>query len=376
MEVRPLSEILATLDAQASLEGMPFMPEMARYCSRRFQVYKSAHKTCDPTGCTNMRRMENAVHLSLRCDGSGHDGCQAACLLFWKTDWLRPVTGPSADAPIQQCDAAAMERLNAATRYMHTEEIRYRCQATEIVRASREIPSHDRAQYAEDLRSGNVSPADFMRYFGVAAARSLASKLARRLRLPARTARANVAVARIAASPSSASSQILPGEIVRVRPAREIAGTLDAQGKNRGLRFEDEMLRHCGRPYRVQSRVREIIDEKTGRKIRLGGDCIVLEEVQCDGTYNSGRLFCPRSPYYYWRAAWLNREAEERAPQAQEGAPPPPKVRGLQEAFLRIASRSGLKPMIFTPWEAIRSRRLSSVAQSASDARTSAKSGS
>ena len=36
--------------------------------------------------------MTNAVHLEgLRCDGAGHDGCQAGCLLFWKESWLKRV---------------------------------------------------------------------------------------------------------------------------------------------------------------------------------------------------------------------------------------------------------------------------------------------
>jgi hypothetical protein len=56
VEVRPLSEILATLDAHGCLDSMPFMPEMAGLCGTRFQIWKSAHKTCDPTGATDLRR--------------------------------------------------------------------------------------------------------------------------------------------------------------------------------------------------------------------------------------------------------------------------------------------------------------------------------
>jgi len=47
VEVRSKEEILATLDEKGQLEGMPFMPEMFRFCGQRFQVYKSAHKTCN-----------------------------------------------------------------------------------------------------------------------------------------------------------------------------------------------------------------------------------------------------------------------------------------------------------------------------------------
>jgi hypothetical protein len=39
-------------------------------------------------------------HLSeLRCDGSSHGGCEADCLLFWKTAWVKPVEESSATDP-------------------------------------------------------------------------------------------------------------------------------------------------------------------------------------------------------------------------------------------------------------------------------------
>jgi hypothetical protein len=39
VEVRSKEEILATLDSNGWLDGMPFMPEMLQYCGRKFQVY-------------------------------------------------------------------------------------------------------------------------------------------------------------------------------------------------------------------------------------------------------------------------------------------------------------------------------------------------
>src|SRR4030095_17098039 len=85
IEVRPAAEILETLDQEGRLEGLPFMPEMLRYCGRRFRVLAVAHKTCDTVNKTGCRRVRDAGHLEeLRCDGSGHAGCQAACLLFFQ----------------------------------------------------------------------------------------------------------------------------------------------------------------------------------------------------------------------------------------------------------------------------------------------------
>src|SRR5215469_7953904 len=91
VEVRSKEEILRTLDSNGRLDGMPFMPEMLAFCGQRFPVYKSAHKTCDTVFPVRGRRLEDAVHLDTRCDGSAHGGCQASCLIFWKKAWLKPV---------------------------------------------------------------------------------------------------------------------------------------------------------------------------------------------------------------------------------------------------------------------------------------------
>ena len=81
-----------TLDANGRLDELPFMPEMLRYCGARMMVGKRAHKTCDPAIGIGGRKMANTVHLSnVRCNGADHDGCQAACLIFWKEAWLKRI---------------------------------------------------------------------------------------------------------------------------------------------------------------------------------------------------------------------------------------------------------------------------------------------
>ena len=89
VEVRTRQEILQTLDRDGRLDGMPFMPQMFSYCGQRFRVRRSAHKTCDPVYTHRSRRLLNAVHLDLRCDGKAYGGCQAGCLIFWKEAWLK-----------------------------------------------------------------------------------------------------------------------------------------------------------------------------------------------------------------------------------------------------------------------------------------------
>src|SRR3954468_2904132 len=90
VQIRSKEEILKTLDEKGQLEDLPFMPEMLKYCGQRFQVHKRAHKTCDTVRPVRSRRLSQTVHLPIRCDGSGHDGCQAGCLIFWKEKWLEP----------------------------------------------------------------------------------------------------------------------------------------------------------------------------------------------------------------------------------------------------------------------------------------------
>src|SRR5690348_13291595 len=145
VEVRPLEEILATLDQEGCLDALPFMPEMAQHCGGRFTVFRVAHKTCDNIESYHNRRMKDAVHLELRCDGSAHGGCQAKCLFFWKEAWLRRVSGPkpidapaanpvvsghSAEKAPARCNLAALHRATRHTAKADDGEIVYRCQST------------------------------------------------------------------------------------------------------------------------------------------------------------------------------------------------------------------------------------------------------
>ena len=95
VEVRSKEEILGTLDNNGRLDELPFMPQMFEHCGRRFRVRSSAYKTCDTvSGHYVGRRLPDAVHLDVRCDGQAYGGCQAGCLIFWKNAWLKPVDGP------------------------------------------------------------------------------------------------------------------------------------------------------------------------------------------------------------------------------------------------------------------------------------------
>jgi hypothetical protein len=181
VEVRSQQEILATLDDSGTLEALPFMPEMLQYCGKQFRVYKSAHKTCDTIKKSTNRGMTNVVHLDgLRCDGTAHGGCQARCLLFWKTAWLTRVDGSQPKGyPVQtprqsrneieiaktQCDLASLIRATRVPliKGEHAEEL-YRCQATDLLQATTALQWWDWRYYMKDLTSRNVPLGDFIRY--------------------------------------------------------------------------------------------------------------------------------------------------------------------------------------------------------------------
>jgi hypothetical protein len=94
------------------------------------------------------------------------------------------------------------------------------------------------------------------------------------------------------------------GDLVRIKRSDEIIKTLDRTNHNRGLSFDVEMLKYCGRTARVRGRVERLIDEHTGKMIRIKSDCIVLEGVVCAADHH--RL-CARNTFPFWREVWLEK---------------------------------------------------------------------
>jgi hypothetical protein len=323
VEVRSAAEILATLDENGALDSMPFMPEMLQYCGRRLTVGKVAHKACDTLSRSGIRRMENAVHLGdVRCGGSAHGGCQAACLIYWKHAWLRKVDAAEAP-PVAPAAPEAPQLLPlltiASTRPPAEDgETRYRCQATEMLRATpKPLPVRDLGQYVEDVRSGNVGVLWSLRAFLVGMYNRLqdvtAKRLPPRLRLRGGKHWGNL-VGRAAKTPTGEIG-LQPGDIVRIKSREEIEATLNADLLNRGMGFDAEMARFCGRTARVARRVEHIIDEHTGRMLHMRSPCLVLEGIICEGAFSAS---CPRSITPYWREIWLEKVPSAVTPAAQD----------------------------------------------------------
>lgn len=329
VQVKSKEEILAGLDERGERDSMPFMPEMLKFCGQKFVVDSIAYKTCDTVNITGMHEVKDTVHLSgVRCDGEAHGGCQAGCLIFWKTDWLRPVPGAddgSGDHPggrgldgaehgqsgKPRCTEVRLQEvahgLYRSTDTQGTSAPVYSCQATELPRATgRGIPMWDVRQYIADVRYGNAPAAKVLRgilieIFNLAQA---ASKrlLPRWLRF-----KGGVKYPFIVGTGRHFPVERLdlePGDWVRVRSAEEISKTLDKDYQNRGLYFDREMLKYCGQTAQVLRRVDRIIDEKSGRMVKMKTPSVILANAVCTSDFHRN---CPRAIYPFWREIWLER---------------------------------------------------------------------
>jgi hypothetical protein len=306
VEVRSAGEILATLDDQGTLGAMPFMPEMIPYLGRRFTVSARADKICDTIGVTlQSRQMTDTVLLDdLRCDGSAHGGCQADCLIYWNEAWLRKVDTLTAPAVAQDAaDVAALRtRIEPNVRASgegEGDDVRWKCQVTQANAASVPLSTTDPRPYFNELRSGNVGLLTFIKVMArVAYMQPLHHFKVVQWWLKGPNEKS---------PPRPEPLNLQPGEWVRVKSRKEIEATLTKKGKNHGLNFDIEMAPFCGQVMQVRGRVTHIIQEHSGRMLRFRNDCIKLEDAVCSGERSTGRFFCPRKIYSYWREAWLER---------------------------------------------------------------------
>lgn len=290
VEVRSQSEILATLDAQGWLEGLPFMPEMAKHCGRRFRVHRRASKVFIDRHYYVARLKGWVLLEGVRCDGASHGGCQMACLVFWNDAWLKPADAADPTHRAHADPTALGDCQDLPT----TQRDRFCCQATELIRATKPLPWWDVRQYVRDLVSRELTIGQFFRML-----RILAGNKLRRIRgrAPADTVTGRQQKA------STGRLNLQPGDLVEVKRRDEIEATLDEDGRNRGLAISPGMLSCCGGRYRVASRVERVVVEWSGQLRRIG-HTVALEGVTCDGLAQRG---CPRDCYHLWREAWLMR---------------------------------------------------------------------
>ena len=304
--LRSPREILATLDADGRLDGMPFMPEMLAWFGKAVRVSRRVEKTCmevEPQHYPNRHfANEDVVFLDgPRCDGGGHDGCHRGCRIFWKESWLRPAAENDTLAPPSDSELA---ELGARLKVKVADDC-YVCQSTELFRATAAFPGLKKPWLVRiafrEVLNGELPVGQLVQLF----IRWI------RYRVPRAFAGNNSLRGPNTRTPSE-SLNLQPGELVRVKSRAQIAATLDANGRNRGMAICEEMTYLCGKEAEVRIRVDRIIEEKTG-KMRplehsvmlrnLEGDPRACEECLCHAEMGD----CPRGELMYWREIWLER---------------------------------------------------------------------
>jgi hypothetical protein len=287
VRIRSRDEIARTLDPRGTLDGLHFMPEMFRYCGRKFKVVKHP-RTIFVEG-KGVRCIKDTVILDkTTCNGEAHHGCQRQCVVLWKKAWLAPAHESDKHSITAPRKGIALDRIS--DRVMP-------CQSAELYKAtSRHIAS------TEDFVQVYVCDARFRKWLPLKQICTLLTWLIIKVKMMRKQSREKALHGKAMRTPVI-SLTLRPGEIVRIKDIEEVRLTLDREGKNRGLAFTPEMVKYCGTKARVDKSVNRIIDEASGRMQRIT-NTVILKDVTCDGSRHAG---CPRRCLLLWREIWLER---------------------------------------------------------------------
>ncbi len=293
VEVKTPDEILQTLDADGTLDQLPFMPEMVEFCGKRFHVSRRVLKTCFSGSISTMRvfRNDDVVALDgVRCSGAAHGGCQKACLIFWREAWLRKIVDANGRS---QAESDGHWRLRRRLKTL-TGPKTFFCQASQLLKATDSLSRWSRiGMCLSEVRAGNCGALQMAQRIGIWLFWRIRRKF---LGEYARGSMQSTPVERLS---------LRPGELIEVKPMGNIIETLNRTARNRGLYFSPNMRRLCGTRHRVKERLDKIIVDGTGEMRELP-NTVVLEDSLC-GCESIALGGCSRSEFVYWREIWLRR---------------------------------------------------------------------
>ena len=107
-----------------------------------------------------------------------------------------------------------------------------------------------------------------------------------------------------AASDAGSVLNLRVGELVEVRSETEILRTLDSNGMLESLPFMPEMLKFCGKQFRVYRRADKVCDTIEWKHLRRMKNAVHLEGLRCNGAAHGG---CQAACLIHWKEAWLKR---------------------------------------------------------------------
>jgi hypothetical protein len=301
--VRTSREILKTLDANGTLDNLPFMPEMLEFCGKRFRVLnRVVQATIDGAflvdhteSCVREFRNNDVVILQgVRCAGAEHAGCQRGCAIFWKEAWLEKIDDSDHDCIPNRDSLSAVSDELRCTLKTRTVPGKYFCQSSEFPRATLHLSAMQRFKKCfSAVAAGNISAWGMVKRILVWTWWKTHNKL---IGQHARGTKEK--------TPTEVLG-LQPGEMVEVKSLQEIVSTLNKTGHNRGLHFSADQRPFCGGRFRVRSRADNFIAEGTG-EMKHFRNTVILEDVLCDSAcFAFGG--CYRADLLYWREVWLKR---------------------------------------------------------------------
>jgi hypothetical protein len=317
VRVRSPHEIIATLDADGTLDNLPFMPEMLECCGKTFRVLnRVVQATIDGAFLPSrpdswVREFKNGEVVTLRgvrCCGMEHDNCKRGCEIFWKVAWLEKIEGSANHFEAHPAGTTGSSELRSILKTT-TEPDRYFCQSSEFLKATLRLTSTQRFQKcASAVAAGNITSWGMLKRLATWMWWKTYAKL---IGNHVRGTQNNT---------PTAALDLQPGEFVEVKSQTEISATLNAEGRNRGLHFSADQRPYCGGTYRVRNRVDNFIAEGTGLMMHFR-NTVTLEDVLCDGacsTFGGS----DRNDFLYWREIWLRRVEPARVQLADTAITP------------------------------------------------------
>jgi hypothetical protein len=93
VEVKSFEEISDTLDDKQKNRGLFFMPEMKKFCGKKFKVFKRAQTIkLESTGEIRKLKTPSVFLEGAYCTGEErNEWCDRACFHFWREAWLKRI---------------------------------------------------------------------------------------------------------------------------------------------------------------------------------------------------------------------------------------------------------------------------------------------
>jgi hypothetical protein len=120
-------------------------------------------------------------------------------------------------------------------------------------------------------------------------------------------------------SPTGYNLDLRAGDWVEVRAAEEIYLTLDDSGCLDAMPFMPEMLKYCGRTFKVYKVAHKTCDTIEHFKGRRMTSTVHLEGLRCDGAAHGG---CQAQCLLFWKEAWLKRSGSPDGPPSRAEVAP------------------------------------------------------